>query len=513
MMKKTLTGLAAVAAAALALTACSSGGADAGNGDAGGEGAVAPLNVGNFLDVTSWDPALADIGFDGPYLSAIYDPLVVDNGKGEPEAALATKWEVSEDFKTITMDLRTDARFSDGEEFNADAAVAALEHLKQGVRSQEAYTKVDSFEAVDDDTIAIHLNQRDDTILYFMGLGRSYMPSPRAIEAGTLTEAPVGSGPYVLNSETSNSGAEYRFDKVADHWAADEFAFDPLAILPIADPTARTNGMLSGQINVNYAGEEDLKQAEANDWNVESKIAGWIGMQFTDRTGEAFAPFGDVRVRQALNYAYDAAGLRDTLAQGGGALTNQVFPAGGRGNLPELDDRYEHNLAKARQLLAEAGYADGFDITMPMMPVIQAYQPITDQVLGELGITVTWDEMQYIDYAEKAPTYPAFMGMIAIDSNPVANVERQIEYPQWYNLTPNADRFPEVQNAIDAVHAAAPGDDQIERIEELNRIVTDLAWFNVWFQADNSYVSTSNIEVTAITGMMFPTLRQIVPAE
>ena len=506
-----LGGIVLAAAATLTLASCGTG-ASSPTAPEQGE-AAGPLNIGGFTDVTSWDPTLADIGFDGPFLSAIYDPIVALDGDGAPVPALATEWEVSDDFKTITMDLRTDAKFSDGEALDAAAAVKGLEYLKAGVRSQEAYVNVDSFTVVDEDTIAINLAKRDDTILYLMGLGRSYIPAPSAIDAGSLAESPVGSGPYTLNADSSVTGAEYHFNKVADHWAADQFAFDPLTIRPIEDATARANAMLSGQINVNYAGEDDLKQAEPNGWNVESKISGWIGMQFTDRTGSTLKPLGDVRVRQALNFAFDSEGLVDLLAQGQGKLTNQVFPDGAPGNLPELNDAYEHNIEKAKKLLAEAGYADGFDLTLPMMPVIQAYQPITEQVFGELGITVKWDEMAYTDYAAKAPTYPAFMGMIAIDSNPVANVQRQIELPQWYNLTPKVDEFPEVRAAIDEVYAASPGDAQIEKIEDLNRVVTDLAWFNVWFQAENSYVSAENIDVEAITGMMFPTLRQITPAK
>lgn len=361
MMKKTLTGLAAVAAAALALTSCSSGGSGDGSGGGGGEGAVVPLNVGNFLDVTSWDPALADIGFDGPYLSAIYDPLVVDNGKGEPEPALATEWEVSEDFKTITMDLRTDAVFSNGEEFNAEAAVKSLEYLKEGVRSQEAYTKVDSFEVVDEDTIAIHLTQRDDTILYFMGLGRSYMMAPAAIDDGSLATAPVGSGPYTL-SDSSVAGSEYHFDKVADHWAAADFPFDPLVISPLSDPTAMLNGLEGGQFNVIYGDQTAMDMAPDYDWNVSSGVATWVGLQFTDRTGstEMGKPLGDLKVRQALNYAFNGAEMLGAIGQGAGVDTNQVFPDGTAGNLPELNDLYAPNIDTAKKLLAEAGYADGF---------------------------------------------------------------------------------------------------------------------------------------------------------
>ena len=510
MMKKTLAGLAAVAAVSLALTSCSAGGSGEGSGGGDEAAAVVPLNVGNFLDVTSWDPALADIGFDGPYLSAVYDPLVVDNGKGEPEPALATKWEVSDDFKTITMDLRTDAVFSNGEEFNADAAVKSLEYLKEGVRSQEAYTKVESFEAVDEDTIAIHLTQRDDTILYFMGLGRSYMMAPSAIDDGSLATAPVGSGPYTL-SDASVAGSEYHFDKVADHWAAGDFPFDPLVISPLSDPTAMLNGMEGGQFNVIYGDRTAIDLAKDHGWNVSSGVATWVGLQFTDRAGstEMGKPLGDVRVRQALNYAFNGPEMLDALAQGEGAATNQVFPDGTAGNVPDLNGLYEYDLDKAKELLADAGYADGFEVKMPMAPPFQPYQASVEQVFGELGIKVTWDEYQFMDYMGNAPTYPMFIGVISMDGNAVATVERQIVNPQWYNPNTGMDDFPEIKAQADKVFAAEPGDAQTAEIEKLNEMVTEEAFYSVWYQANNAYISTSEFTVTPVIGMMFPTLRHI----
>lgn len=507
-MKKALIATAALAAAALAMTACSSGG----GGTSGDKVAAAnvPLNLGNFLDVTSWDPSLADIGFDGPYLSAVYDPLVVDDGTGQPAPALATDWEFSEDRKTLTMNLRTDAVFSDGEAFDADAAVASLEYLKEGVRSQEAYQKVDSFAAVDKDTIEIKLTERDDTILYFMGLGRSYMMSPKAIEAGTLVDAPVGSGPYTLG-DASVAGSEYHFDKVADHWAAAEFPFDPLVISPLSDATAMLNGMQGGQFNVIYGDDAAVKLAEESDWNVSSGVATWVGLQFTDRAGatEMGKPFGDVRVRQALNYAFDGAEMLKAIGQGHGAATNQVFPDGAPGNVPALNDRYKTNLDTAKKLLAEAGYADGFSLKMPMAPPFQPYQASVEQVFGELGITVTWDDFQFMDYMGKAPSYPLFIAVLAMDGNPVATVERQYANPQWFNPTPGIDSVPELQAQVDKVFTAEPGDAQLSEIEKFNELATENAWFTVWYQSDNIYVSTSEFKVTPVIGMMFPTLRHI----
>ncbi|WP_125611872.1 ABC transporter substrate-binding protein [Specibacter cremeus] len=502
---KRASALALVAATALALSACSGGGGNVGGGNSGAGNTA--LNIGNFADVTSWDPSLADIGFDGPYLSAVYDPLVAVDGDGKPVPALAKDWKVSADFKTVTMDLRTDAKFSDGEPFNADAAVKSLEYLKKGARSQEAYLKVAGFKKVDADTIEINLKERDDTLLYFMGLGRSYMMAPKAIDAGTLAKTPVGSGPYTLDS-SSVAGSEYHFTKVKDHWDAAAFKGDPLAIFPIQDQTARDNAMLSGQINVNYADKAAMDQATQQGWNVAKKVSGWVGLRFTDQAGEKFKPLGEVKVRQALNYAFDGAQILKAIGNGLGAATNQVFPAGMPGNLPGLNDKYAFNLAKAKSLLAEAGYPGGFSVTMPMTQVFQVWQPSVDQTFGQLGIKVKWDNMQYMDYQAKAPTYPMFVSFLAMDSNPVATVTRQISTPQWFNPNPQMDKFPDVQAQVSKVLAATP-DAQPAEIEKLNTLVTEKAWFSVWYQADNVYVSASNITVTPVTGMMFPTLRQI----
>lgn len=494
-----------IAAAALALTGCTASGG--GNSSSGDPKAAGALNIGNFADVTSWDPALADIGFDGPYLSAIYDSLLSVNGNGTPEPALATSWKVSDDFKTVTMHIRSGVKFSDGEKLDAAAVVTSLEYLKAGARSGGTYSKVSKFVAVNPTTVEIDLSQRDDTLLYFMGLGRSFIMAPKAIVAGTLAKHPVGSGPYTLSSK-SVAGSEYDFTKVKNYWDAKAFPFDPLTIRPIQDATARDNAMLSGQINVNYADATSIKQAAQNGWNVAAKVSGWVGLQFTDRSGAKFKPLGDERVRQALNYAFDGPGVLKSVGSGEGKATNQVFPVGLPGNTPSLDDMYATNIVKAKKLLTDAGYANGFSLHMPMSQVFQTWQPSVDQVFKELNIKVTWDDMQYMDYQKNAPTYPMFVAFISMDSNPVATMENQISTPQWYNPTPELSRFPDVAAQVQKVLVADPKA-QLAQIEKLNSLVTGKAWFSVWYQANNTYVSAANIGITPVTGMMFPTLRQI----
>jgi peptide/nickel transport system substrate-binding protein len=336
------------------------------------------------------------------------------------------------------------------------------------------------------------------------------MMAPAAIDDGSLATAPVGSGHYTL-SDSSVAGSEYHFDKVADHWAAADFPFDPLVISPLSDPTAMLNGLEGGQFNVIYGDQTAMDMAPDYDWNVSSGVATWVGLQFTDRTGstEMGKPLGDLKVRQALNYAFNGAEMLGAIGQGAGVDTNQVFPDGTAGNLPELNDLYAPNIDTAKKLLAEAGYADGFEVKMPMAQPFQAWQATVEQVFGELNITVSWDEYQFMDYMGNAPTYPMFIGVISMDGNPVATVERQIVNPQWYNPTPGVDAFPEIQAQADKVFTAEPGDAQTAEIEKLNELVTDQAFYSVWYQANNAYISTSEFTVTPVIGMMFPTLRHI----
>lgn len=505
-MKQTFTGIAALVGVALALTACSGGGGATG-GDAS-SGDVRPLSIGNFLDVTNWDPASADLGFDAPYLSAVYDALVTTDEHGEPQPGIATKWEVSDDFSKVTFDLRTDAEFSDGTPVDADSVVASLEHLKQGPTAQEAYKKVEKISKVDDDTIEFAMSARDDTMLYLLGLGRSYLASPSAIEAGTLSETPVGSGPYTLG-DASVPGTEYVFDKVADHWDAEAFPFDPLKITPLSDATAMLNAMEAEQLNVIYTDKNGSDLAESYDWNVSKGLSMWAGLAFADRSGDMGSPLGDVRVRQALNLAFDREAMHDSIAQGQGFVTNQFFPVENPGHVASLDETTPYDLDRAKQLLADAGYADGFEVKMPMAPPFQPYQAIVEQTFTELKIKVTWEETDFMSYMGKAPTYPMYVAVIAMDSNPVATVERQIANPQWYNPNPGLDSLDGVQEQIDAVFSAEPGDAQIGEIEKLNELVTDQAYNAVWGQNENTYVSTADFTVKPVIGLMFPTLRQI----
>jgi peptide/nickel transport system substrate-binding protein len=132
--------------------------------------------------------------------------------------------------------------------------------------------------------------------------------------------------------------------------------------------------MLSGQINLEYG---DVANQDAGpSAGLEHRRAGLRlgGLVITDHTGAKNKPLGSVEVRQALNYAFDGAAILKAVGNGAGVATNQVFPDGGPSTTrAEQDLRYD--VAKAKELLTEAGYPNGFDISMPMSPCSSSGSP------------------------------------------------------------------------------------------------------------------------------------------
>lgn len=469
------------------------------------------LRIGNFQDVTSWNPADADIGFDGPYLSAVYDGLVSLDKESDPVPALATSWKYSADRLTLTMHLRKGVSFSDGEPFDAKAAVVNLNSLMHGTRSAPTYRNVKSVSLVDPSTIQLHLTHRDDALLYFMGLGRSWMAAPKAIKSGKIVSHPVGTGAYTLKSSASRKGAKYVFVKKKHYWDPEQYPFPKVEVFPINNATASYDAMLSGQINVQYGNAFNIPRAKDYGWNIAKKPSMWIGIQFADRAGKVLPALRKQKVRQAISYAFNTKGI---LQLGGGTsagtATDQLFPVGGAVHDPGLDSRYSHNMAKARKLLAEAGYPHGFSVTMPMSPAYLGWEPAATQTFERLGIDVSWKNMTYAEYFMKAPSFPMYISAISMDSNPMATLADQLTTPQWYNPNPGLDSYPEVKRMVAKVEAAR-GKEQLKLLRKLNSMLVEKAWWDVWMQTDNVFFSTAGIKVTPITGMMFPTLKFIQP--
>nr|WP_262927621.1 ABC transporter substrate-binding protein [Microbacterium sp. NIBRBAC000506063] len=304
--------IAAIAAGALALTAC-----------AGGGGSTAPstenrtLSLANLQNLASFDTGQLDTGWQVYYWQPVYDTLLNYTPEGVVEPNLATSFEYNEDNTVLTLTLREGITFTDGEPFDAAAVKANIEHLQQSTGvSVYMVAGVTDVVVLDDVTVEIHLDAPDPAFTYYLCLVAGAMASPAALGTPEIAAVPVGSGPYVLDTGATITGSEYVFTRNEDYWNPDAFPYDTFIVKPMEDLTARVNALKSGQVNGATADTTVIAEAEASNLQVGRNPISWRGLVLFDRDGEMVPELADVRVRQAINYALDSEAILENIFAG-----------------------------------------------------------------------------------------------------------------------------------------------------------------------------------------------------
>ncbi len=503
-----------VAVAALLLTGCAAGTPEteeSAGGDTAARGAL--LTIGQLGDVPSWDPAQAHVGHALVPYQLVYDTLILRQPDGELSPMLATEWNYNDDRTVLTVDLRTDVSFSDGEAFDAEAVVANLEHFKAGNGRQAVQlTQFESATAVDEDTVEISLAQPDPAMEYYLSQAAGLMASPAAIEAGTLETDPIGTGPYLYDKASSVRDSQSRFTAKEDYWNPELQKFDEVELRILADVSARVNAIISGQVDWTTLDAKTADQAEdaglelIPDYQVD-----WTGMTFFDRDGVINPALADERVRQAINYAVDRDTLLEQLQLGRGTATSQVFGPDSGAFVDDLEEYYTYDPEKAKELLEEAGYEDGFELTLPVIDGFATQITALAQQLGEVGITVNQTPVPPANYVADAVqkkfeafNFNLFQGEAWVAIN-------QIIAPTA-TFNPFGTTDPELEELIAVVQQG--GEDSGDAAQEVNRFVTENAWFLPLYRIDQiSVFNPEKVTVVAQTQSAMPSIYNFSPAE
>ncbi|MFQ6077158.1 MAG: ABC transporter substrate-binding protein, partial [Candidatus Bathyarchaeia archaeon] len=280
---------------------------------------------------------------------------------------LATSWEVSpDDPNTWIFHLREGVKFHDGTPFNAEAVKVNIERMlnpenKAGGRS--AFTMITSVEVVDEYTVAITSDSP------FMDLPGNLAYSVMCINSPTQLEKlgeenyytyPIGTGPFKFVEH--KKGEEVRLEANEEYWGGRPF-LDEFVMKPIPETPSRIMALEAGEVDVAYhVPPRDAQRFKENpDLGIEvlnppSQRRIFVGMN------NLWGPFKDVRVRQALNYAVDQQAIIDNILLGLTIPMDSPMPPSAACYSPIM--QYEYNPDKAKELLAEAGYPDGFKATL-----------------------------------------------------------------------------------------------------------------------------------------------------
>lgn len=397
MKKKLLALFLALVMVGAVLPGCGDGSKDPGgqgnNGKTGEPVKGGEITVGIAQDLDdSLDPHQTVAAGTREVLFNIFEGLVKPNSDGEMIPAVAEKYTLSEDGTTYTFTLREGVKFHNGQTVTAEDVVYSINRCAAVPEGQEkplvaAFSAVKSVEALDEKTVAVTIAQRDLEFISYMTA--AIIPA----DYENQDTAPVGTGPFKFVSRTPQQ--DFVMERFEDYWGAPAW-LDKVTYKICENADALVMNLNGGSIDLCA----HLTSAQASQLNQNFQVLeGTMNLVQAIYLNNQAKPFDNQMVRQALCYAIDRQGIMDMVADGHGtAVGSSIYPAFTKYFLPELVDKYPHDVAKAKELLAQAGYPDGFDMTIS---VPNNYQPHMDtaevvaEQLREAGINVTIQPVEW----------------------------------------------------------------------------------------------------------------------
>ncbi len=397
MKKKLLALFLALVMVGAVLPGCGDGSKDPGgqgnNGKTGEPVKGGEITIGIAQDLDdSLDPHQTVAAGTREVLFNIFEGLVKPNSDGEMIPAVAEKYTLSEDGTTYTFTLREGVKFHNGQTVTAEDVVYSINRCAAVPEGQEkplvaAFSAVKSVEALDEKTVAVTIAQRDLEFISYMTA--AIIPA----DYENQDTAPVGTGPFRFVSRTPQQ--DFVMERFEDYWGAPAW-LDKVTYIICENADALVMNLNGGSIDLCA----HLTSAQASQLNQNFQVLeGTMNLVQAIYLNNQAKPFDNQLVRQALCYAIDRQGIMDMVADGHGtAVGSSIYPAFTKYFLPELVDKYPHDVAKAKELLAQAGYPDGFDMTIS---VPNNYQPHMDtaevvaEQLREAGINVTIQPVEW----------------------------------------------------------------------------------------------------------------------
>lgn len=366
-------------------------------GCGGSSGAQQPPPNGNVLryatpgEPDSLDPGGGISGFDGYYLRAIYDTLMVTDPKTlDPMPGLATSWSfLGADRLTFRLNLRRGVTFQDGTPFDAAAVKASMDHYRaQGKWLDLA--PVASEAAVDDYTVDVHLKSPYAPLPAVLTGRAGMMVSPTALQkyGNDFGKNPVGAGPFAFKSW--QAGAQLDVRKFGGYWQAGKTHLAGITFKVIANANSTAAAVEAGQIDFapfTSSPATILPALRANS-NITTRVVDTLGMAIVT-TNNRVAPFNNTLVRRAVNMSVDRQALSDAVNGKGVGLGPawQYVPPGYWPYSKDLKN-YPFDPGQARQLLAQAGYPNGVTVQICNYDVNTAPVQIEERTLAQAGITL-----------------------------------------------------------------------------------------------------------------------------
>jgi peptide/nickel transport system permease protein/peptide/nickel transport system substrate-binding protein len=323
------------------------------------------LRVSAPFNPSSLDPVTSGAGSDHMILYSLYDTLVdFEPATLQPRPGLSTEWKFETPTRLV-MTLREGVKFHDGTDFDAEAVKAnldrALNHPRSTAKGDLASVK--SVEVIDSHRVAINTDRPDTALPLILADRPGMMVSPTAFNEAPerfIDRTPVGTGPFSF--VRWNDGDVVEMKRFDGYWEDGIPYLDGIVFRIITDLNTGLRSVIAGESDFVYRLNPQQKL-----------VADRMGDRVVVRSSPtianyhivfnyAKAPLNDERVRQAINYAVDRDAFNKAALLGLGTVAQTMLPPGYWAHDSSLDGFYKLDRDKARALLAEAGYPDGFEL-------------------------------------------------------------------------------------------------------------------------------------------------------
>jgi ABC-type transport system substrate-binding protein len=398
------------------------------------------LVFGSSGDASRLDPGDVTDGESIQRMDNIFEALLeYEAGTTEIKPCLATSWEASADGTEIVFNLRKGVKFHDGTDFNADAVVFSFARQYDTTHPYHQYgewsywgymfSDIKEMKKIDDYTVKLVLKRPNASIMTSLAMFTVNIVSPANAEKykGDAFKNPCGTGPFKFVEWVKDDHITLEANN--NYWR-EKPQLDKLIFKVIPDPSARLMALEVGEVQgIEYPNPADLDRIKANKdlalMSQEGMNIGYMAMNtgygYKDanengvrdpdepwiKTPGYFEPLTKKEVRQAINMAIDKQSIVDNLYMGTASKAKNGMPPFMLGYNDEIQD-YPYDPVKAKQLLTEAGYPNGFEVTLYVMPVSRPYMfdppkigEAIQSYLAAVGITVKFYQVDWATYLQE----------------------------------------------------------------------------------------------------------------
>jgi peptide/nickel transport system substrate-binding protein len=433
---------------------------------------------------------------------AIWDGLLYrDPATNEYKGNLATSWEWIDDL-TIEFKLREGVTFHNGEPFNADDVVYTVDFVtnkENGVKTQRNVNWMKSAEKIDDYTVRVHLKSAFPSAIEFLAGPVSMYPNEYYAEVGPSGMAlnPIGTGPYKVVSV--DPGQHFVLTK------NDGYHDSPKGTAQITNIDIRTIPDINTQMAEMFNGTLDLiwqvpadqagKLGEMPQFQAVNESTMRVGFMLLDAAGKSDenSPFKDIRVRQAVAHAIDSQSIVDALLKGSSqVIKSSCFPS--QFGCDTDVKTYDYDPEKAKALLAEAGYPDGFTTDFYAYRNRDYAEAITSY-LNVVGITTNFNMLKYAALRDLSATSGVPLNFQTWGSFSINDTSAFTgQFFKFGDLDTVKD--PDLRDFLEVADTSTDPSVRIENYSKALNLIADQAYMVPMFSYNTNYVFTQDVSYT-----------------